>query len=80
MASGLVQIQPIEGEPGALLAPAPSPAVFEGESMLCGLDVGSTTCKYVLATPRGDVVAQDFEVVTVKQLVLAGHGAWKNSG
>ena len=57
MGNGFVQIQPIEREPGVLAAPVASPTVFEGESMICGLDVGSTTCKYVLATPRGEVVA-----------------------
>ena len=67
MASGLVQIQPIEREPGVLMAPLPSAAVFEGESLICGLDVGSTTCKYVLATPRGDVVAQAYERHNTRQ-------------
>ena len=67
MANGLVQIQGIEGEPGALLAPAPSPAVFEGESLICGLDVGSTTCKYSLATVRGDVLAQAYERHNTRQ-------------
>jgi predicted CoA-substrate-specific enzyme activase len=67
MGNGLVQIQAIEREPGILTAPAPSPAVFEGESMLCGLDVGSTTCKYVLATPRGEVAAQAYERHNTRQ-------------
>src|ERR671918_1450123 len=29
--------------------------------MYCGLDVGSTTCKYVLCTDDGDVLAQAYE-------------------
>jgi predicted CoA-substrate-specific enzyme activase len=29
--------------------------------MFCGLDVGSTTCKYVLCTDSGEVVAQAYE-------------------
>src|SRR5262250_2407238 len=66
MGNGFVQIQPIEREPG-LPAPLASPAVFEGESLICGLDVGSTTCKYVLATPRGDVVAQAYERHNTRQ-------------
>ena len=67
MANGLVQIQGIEGEPGALLAAIPSPAVYEGESLICGLDVGSTTCKYTLASPRGEVLAQAYERHNTRQ-------------
>ncbi len=67
MANGLVQIRPIEPEPGVLMASVPSAAMFEGESLICGLDVGSTTCKYVLATPRGDVVAQAYERHNTRQ-------------
>ena len=67
MANGLVQIGGIEGQAAAVLAAAPSPQVFEGESLLCGLDVGSTTCKYVLATPRGNVLAQAYERHNTRQ-------------
>src|SRR5437763_17119379 len=67
MANGLVQIQGITGEGSAMMAPMPSPQVFEGESLLCGLDVGSTTCKYVLATPRGNVLAQEYERHNTRQ-------------
>ncbi len=67
MANGLVQIQGITGEGSAMMAPIPSPQVFEGESLLCGLDVGSTTCKYVLATPRGNVLAQAYERHNTRQ-------------
>src|SRR5215470_10299864 len=66
MGNGFVQIQPIEREPGVLSAPLASPAVF-GESLICGLDVGSTTCKYVLATPCGDVVTQAYERHNTRQ-------------
>ncbi len=66
MADGLVQIQGIEKAPIAAMV-APSPQIFEGESLLCGLDVGSTTCKYVLATPRGDVLAQAYERHNTRQ-------------
>src|SRR5215469_16225679 len=65
MGNAFVQIQPIEKAPGNLAAPAVS--VFAGESMVCGLDVGSTTCKYVLATPRGDVLAQAYERHNTRQ-------------
>ena len=67
MANGLVQIGGIEGQAAAVLAAAPSPQVFEGESLLCGLDVGSTTCKYVLATPWGNVLAQAYERHNTRQ-------------
>src|SRR5437763_2803791 len=67
MANGLVQIQGITGEGSAMMAPMPSPQVFEGESLLCGLDVGSTTCKYVLAIPRGNVLAQAYERHNTRQ-------------
>ena len=50
-----------------MMAPIPSPQVFEGESLLCGLDVGSTTCKYVLAAPRGNVLAQAYERHNTRQ-------------
>ncbi len=67
MANGLVQIGGIEGQAAAVIAAAPFPQVFEGESLLCGLDVGSTTCKYVLATPRGNVLAQAYERHNTRQ-------------
>src|SRR5215813_7062699 len=35
--------------------------------MICGLDVGSTTCKYVLATTDGDVLAQAYERHNTRQ-------------
>lgn len=35
--------------------------------MYCGLDVGSTTCKYVLCTDAGDIVAQAYERHNSKQ-------------
>ena len=67
MANGLVQIQGIEGEPGILAAPVVSPTVYDGESRICGLDVGSTTCKYTLATARGEVLAQAYERHNTRQ-------------
>lgn len=29
--------------------------------MFCGMDVGSTTCKFVLCTDTGDIIAQEYE-------------------
>jgi activator of 2-hydroxyglutaryl-CoA dehydratase len=49
------------------MAPLSAPAVIEGESLICGLDVGSTTCKYTLATPRGEVLAQAYERHNTRQ-------------
>jgi predicted CoA-substrate-specific enzyme activase len=34
---------------------------------LCGIDVGSTTCKFVLAAPSGEVLAQAYERHNTKQ-------------
>jgi predicted CoA-substrate-specific enzyme activase len=67
MATGLVQIQGTGGAANVLAASVPSPAGFEGESMICGLDVGSTTCKYTLASPRGEVLAQAYERHNTRQ-------------
>lgn len=67
MANGLIQIQGIEGTPGILASQIPSPAASEGESLICGLDVGSTTCKYTLATLRGNVLAQAYERHNTRQ-------------
>ena len=36
-------------------------------SLICGLDVGSTTCKYVLASARGEVIAQSYERHNTRQ-------------
>jgi predicted CoA-substrate-specific enzyme activase len=67
MGNKLVQIQPIEREPAAPVVPAPWATVSEGESLICGLDVGSTTCKYVLATSRGEILAQAYERHNTRQ-------------
>jgi predicted CoA-substrate-specific enzyme activase len=67
MANGLVQIQGSGGMPAIMAIPASSAAVFEGESLICGLDVGSTTCKYTLASLRGDVLAQAYERHNTRQ-------------
>ena len=67
MANGLVQIQSTNGMPSVLPPSERAPAVLEGESLICGLDVGSTTCKYTLASPRGDVLAQAYERHNTRQ-------------
>jgi len=42
-----------------------SPLVSTGR--LCGIDVGSTTCKYVLADPTGQVLAQSYQRHNTRQ-------------
>jgi predicted CoA-substrate-specific enzyme activase len=39
----------------------------DGDSLLCGIDVGSTTCKYVLVSSAGTVLAQAYERHYTKQ-------------
>src|SRR4026208_508102 len=36
--------------------------------MLCGIDVGSTTCKYVLCSQTGEILAQAYERHNTKQV------------
>lgn len=43
------------------LPPLPAPPAQAADWKICGLDVGSTTCKYVLATSGGEVIAQAYE-------------------
>ena len=35
--------------------------------MICAIDVGSTTCKFVLGSPDGEILAQDYERHNTKQ-------------
>jgi predicted CoA-substrate-specific enzyme activase len=66
--NGLFQIQPLGIDPGTVQVQMPRHApVPEGEGMVCGIDVGSTTCKYVLSTAGGDLVAQAYERHNTKQ-------------
>ena len=65
---GLVQIQSLDG---GLLPPQVNAArerpVQSSDVKLCGIDVGSTTCKYVIASGSGDVLAQAYERHNTKQ-------------
>jgi predicted CoA-substrate-specific enzyme activase len=66
--NGLFQIQPLGIDPGTVQVQMPRQGPLpEGEGMVCGIDVGSTTCKYVLATAGGDLVAQAYERHNTKQ-------------
>ena len=64
----LVQIRPLTTEPKQIaLAPSGEIRSSEGEWKICALDVGSTTCKYVLASPTGEVLSQVYERHNTKQ-------------
>jgi len=63
---GLIQIAPLDGNPFAA-KPAADRPVEPGTGKICGIDVGSTTCKYTLATPTGEVLAQAYERHNTKQ-------------
>jgi len=39
----------------------------QGAGKICGIDVGSTTCKYVLASPSGEILTQAYERHNTKQ-------------
>ena len=60
-----IQIQP-------LAAAAPSPPTDPAEvparkCKVCGIDVGSTTCKYTLVSAEGEILAQAYERHNTKQ-------------
>jgi len=64
---GFIQIQPLEPDPSVIKrAPAPEITVA-GTGKICGLDVGSTTCKYSIATASGDLLGQAYERHNTKQ-------------
>jgi len=64
----LLQIQPLAVDPLTVQASAaPEAPVREGAGMLCGIDVGSTTCKYVLASASGELLAKAYERHNTKQ-------------
>src|ERR1039457_1092517 len=69
MADGnFVQIAPLMGDPGLVGIKTPGkmrPAA--NGAKICGIDVGSTTCKYVLASPDGEVISQAYERHNTKQ-------------
>jgi predicted CoA-substrate-specific enzyme activase len=61
----LKPLNPTAPRPDAV--PAAPARSREGDWRICGIDVGSTTCKYVLATPLGEVLAQAYERHNTKQ-------------
>jgi len=63
----LVQILPMEGTLARKPIPAPASMVSAGPGKICGIDVGSTTCKFVLVAPDGQLLAQSYERHNTKQ-------------
>jgi predicted CoA-substrate-specific enzyme activase len=64
----LVDIQPLGTDPYLVKVDVPRESpVRESDRMICGVDVGSTTCKYVLASPKGEILAQAYERHNTKQ-------------
>jgi len=64
----LVQIGSLLPPPGAVEIEVPKkdrPATSNAK--ICGIDVGSTTCKYVLASATGEVISQAYERHNTKQ-------------
>jgi len=59
---------PPKSAPTARLEPLAAPRTGAQASILCGFDVGSTTCKYVLAdATTGEIRAQAYERHNTKQ-------------
>ena len=63
----LVQILPLEGTLTRKPASVPAAMLSAGPGKICGIDVGSTTCKYVLVSQDGRLLAQSYERHNTKQ-------------
>ena len=66
-ADHFVQIQPLDGTLSAKLAPVRKDFVAAGPGKTCGIDVGSTTCKFVMVSQDGQLLAQSYERHNTKQ-------------
>ena len=65
---GLVELRPRGGDRDAARPAAIAAIPVEAQpGKTCGIDVGSTTCKYVLAAAQGEVLAQAYERHNTKQ-------------
>ena len=63
-----VQIAPLMREPGVMEIKMPEKRQPSANgAQICGVDVGSTTCKYVLASASGEVISQAYERHNTKQ-------------
>src|SRR5271169_6069377 len=63
----LVQIRPLAGTLSAGSAPVRASVATAGAGKICGIDVGSTTCKFVLVAEDGELLAQAYERHNTKQ-------------
>ena len=64
----LVRIQPDPETPAQEIgALGPDRGAATAVGLVCGMDVGSTTCKYVLSSPQGEVITQAYERHNTKQ-------------
>jgi len=68
-----VRIQPLAGTLSGIPAPAHAGIVATGPGKTCGIDVGSTTCKFVLVTQGGQLLAQAYERHNTKQACQTGY-------
>jgi predicted CoA-substrate-specific enzyme activase len=64
--NGLISIQPIMPPPVEVCVPL-GPLAEQGDVKICAMDVGSTTCKYVLTAPTGEIISQAYERHNTKQ-------------
>jgi activator of 2-hydroxyglutaryl-CoA dehydratase len=66
--ANFVQIAPLMRDPGVMeIKTPPKLNPIANGAMICGVDVGSTTVKYVLASPSGEVISQAYERHNTKQ-------------
>ena len=63
---GFIQIQPLDGTLSAKSAPVRTETAAQN-GKTCGIDVGSTTCKFVLVSSDGKLLAQSYERHNTKQ-------------
>src|SRR5271166_4346922 len=65
---GFIQIQPLEADPSLIKPTATSESAIPArKGKICGLDVGSTTCKYTIAMASGELLGQAYERHNTKQ-------------
>ena len=62
-----VQIQPLARPVSPKPAPVRAGVAAAGPGKTCGIDVGSTTCKFVLVSQEGELLAQSYERHNTKQ-------------
>src|SRR6202166_2180715 len=65
--NGLVSIQPLAAPPPVEVRVPLGPRANAEEAKVMALDVGSTTCKYVLTTASGEILSQAYERHNTKQ-------------